>query len=135
MYPKTLFRVHNLSKMCKKAAFQVQKMWKTEHDGGIMLHFRRKSNIRKAFILVSRQKVKYGFAGDIDVGSKKESHHLPDVKKMVGYVWHRPSRIIGGAGVIQRWKADARLLFYQCSLGQFAANGSDALLYAHHLFL
>ena len=69
MYPKTLFRVHNLSIMCKKAAFQVQKMWKTEHDGGVMLLFRQKSNTRKAFILVSRQKVKYGFVPEIVFGN------------------------------------------------------------------
>lgn len=69
MYPKTLFRVHNLSIMCKNAAFQVQKMWKTEHDGGIMLHFRRKSNTRKAVILVSMQKVKYGFVPENDFGN------------------------------------------------------------------
>ena len=33
------------------------------------LHFPRKSNIRKAFILVSRQKVKYGFVPEIVFGN------------------------------------------------------------------
>lgn len=69
MYPKTLFQVHILSIMCKKVDFWVQKMWKIEHDGGVMLLFRQKCNIRKAFILLSIQKVKYGFVPEIVFGN------------------------------------------------------------------